>query len=288
MTDRFLFARPLLVAAWLSALPVAVAWLVSAPAAAQDNPADPEARAVEPKPPASKHPDRVYMKDLEGTWIARDYLERLRNLRAPHATARQAAGIAIKIKQDGPTYPILITNFQKAILNFVIDIQPDVRPGSYRLAVAKEDRPGLSASDLTYIYFRGERGADGVFQTLSIAEPNFARKRYLTYLRLSEPLESFVNRAVLAGKYRDADGQSYEFTEGGAATLPDRSFQYEVSLDPSRAHCELIISHQERDPKGKERVGFAWKGATLELYEVTGKKPPYKCKTKPFAVLTRE
>ena len=86
------------------------------------------------------------LKDLQGTWIARDYLERLRNLRAPHATARQAAGIAIKIEQEGATWPILITNFQKAILNFVIDVQPDAKPGSYRLAVAKEDRAGLSLS----------------------------------------------------------------------------------------------------------------------------------------------
>ena len=228
------------------------------------------------------------MKDLQGTWIARDYLERLRNLRAPHATARQAAGIAIKIEQEGSTYPILITNFQKAILNFVIDIQPDAKPGSYRLAVAKEDRPGLSASDLTYIYFRGERGANGVFQTLSIAEPNFAKKRYLTYLRLSEPLETFVNRAVLAGKYQDANGQSYEFTDAGEAILPDRSFKYEVSLDPNRAGCELIISHREHEPEGKERIGFAWKGPTLQLYEVTGRKPPFKCKAAPFAVLSRQ
>ena len=154
--------------------------------------------------------------------------------------------------------------------------------------MAKEDRPGLSLSDLTYIYFRGERDANGVFQTLSIAEPNFAKKRYLTYLRLSEPLETFVNRAVLAGKYQDANGQSYEFTDAGEAILPDRSFQYEVSLDPNRASCELILSHREREPEGKERIGFAWKGPTLQLYEVTGKKPPYKCKAAPFAVLTRQ
>lgn len=285
MTDRFLFARRSL-AALLLAAPLGLAGLASVPAAAQEQPADPEARA-QPKPP-SKYKDRVYMKDLQGTWIARDYLERLRNLRAPHATARQAAGIAIKIEQEGATWPILITNFQKAILNFVIDIQPDVKPGSYRLAVAKEDRPGLSASDLTYIYFRGERDAKGVFQTLSIAEPNFAKKRYLTYLRLSEPLETFVNRAVLAGKYQDANGQSYEFTDGGEAILPDRSFKYEVSLDPNRAGCELIISHREHEPEGKERIGFAWKGATLQLYEVTGNKAPFKCRATPFAVLTRQ
>lgn len=279
MIDRFLSARRFLAVSLL-------VMFASIPAVAQEQPADPEARP-EPKP-TSKHRGRVYLKDLQGTWIARDYLERLRNLRAPHATARQATGIAIKIAQEGPTYPILITNFQKAILNYVIDIQPDAKPGSYRLAVAKEDRAGLSLSDLTFINFRGERDANGVFQTLSIAEPNFAQKRYLTYLRLNEPLETFVNRAVLAGKYRDADGQSYEFTDAGEAILPDRSFQYEVSLDPNRATCELIISHREREPQGKERIGFAWKGATLQLYEVTGTKAPLKCKAAPFAVLTRE
>jgi hypothetical protein len=295
MTDRILFARRLfaalllaapLVLAGLASVPAAAQEQPAGPAAAQEQPADPEARP-QPKP-SSQYKDRVYMKDLEGTWIARDYLERLRNLRGPHATARQAAGIAIKIEQEGSTWPILITNFQKAITSSVIDIQPAGKPGSYRLTVAKQDRPGLTATDLTYIYFRGERDQNGLFQTLSIAEPNFARKRYLTYLRLSEPLETFVNRAVLAGTYRDADGQSYEFTEEGEAILPDRSFQYEVSLDPNRAGCELIISHREREPGGKERIGFAWKGATLQLYQVSGKKPPFKCKAAPFAVLTRE
>ena len=273
---------------WLAAvLALVVASFFGALAAAQEQPADPEARAQQPKP-SPRYKDRVYMKDLQGTWIARDYLERLRNLRAPHATARQATGIAIKIQQEGRGYTIIFTNFQKAIQNYVIDIQPDVKPGSYRLAVAKEDRSGISASELTYVYFRGERDANGVFQTLSIAEPNFAKKRFLTYLRLNEPLETFVNRAVLAGKYRDAEGQNYEFTDAGEAILPDRTFQYEISLDPSRASCELITSHAERDPAGKERIGFAWKGAALQLYEVTGKNPPFKCRSSPFAVLTRE
>jgi hypothetical protein len=38
----------------------------------------------------------------------------------------------------------------------------------------------------------------------------------------------------------------------------------------------------------RERIGFRWKGATLQLFEVTGKKAPYKCKAAPFAVLTRQ
>jgi len=263
---------------------------------AQDKPSDekpaPEAQIKDPEaapqPKPSRHKDRVYMKDLEGTWIARDYVERLRASRAPHATARQATGIAIKIQREGNSYPILITNFQRAVLMAVIDVQPTEKAKNYRLALAKEDRAGISADELTYMPFRGERDADGVFKTLSIAEPNFARKRYLTYLRLNEPLDTFVNRLVIAGKYVDAEGKAYEFSEGGDAVLPDRKFAYEVSLDPNNASCELLQSHREREPNGKQRVGYRWKGPELQLFQVTGKKAPYKCAAKPFAVLKRQ
>jgi hypothetical protein len=275
-------------AASLLSLSLFGAAVVAFPAAAQDKPAeaapdDPE--AAKPKPKPSRYKDRVFMKDLEGTWIARDYVERLRASRAPHATARAAAGIAIKIQRDGRSYPILITNFQRAVLMAVIDVQPTEKPRTYRLALAKEDRPGLSSSELTYMPFRGERNEQGVFRTLSIAEPNFAKKRYLTYLRLDGPLDAFVNRLVLAGKYVDAQGQAYEFTEGGDALLPGGKFAYEVSLDPTAARCELIQSHRERDPEGKERIGYAWHGAELQLFKVNGSKAPYSCEAKPYAVL---
>lgn len=274
---------------------VAASFALTFPGAAQETPVPvPEGSAdMQTQPPAQTKPvtpkksSRVYLKDLEGTWIARDYLERLRHSRAPHATARQATGIAIKIQREGSSYPILITDFRTAVLNFIIDLQPDQKPGSYRLAVAKVDRPGISSTELTYIYFRDQRNADDMFQALLISEPNFAKRRFLTYLRLSEPLENFVNRAVIAGQYQDAEGGYYEFTEQGDAILPDRSFAYEVSLDPSAAQCELLMSHREREPQGNERIGFAWKGAELQLFKVTGKKAPYKCASKPFAVLTR-
>jgi hypothetical protein len=269
---------------------VATLLLAAAAALAQDKPAeapaDPE-QAAKPKP-KPRHPDRVYLKDLEGTWVSRDYIERLRVVRSPHLTARRATGIAIEIQKEGSSYSILITNFQRAVLNAIIDVQPDEKAGSYRLVLAKEDRPGIPASETTLLYFRGERSADGTFTSLSIAEPNFARRRYLTYLRLTDPLDVFVNRAVLAGRYQDEEGKVYEFTEGGDATLPDRSFAYEISLDPASAACELIQDHRERNPEGKERIGFEWKGAQLHLYNVSGRKPPYKCDSKPFAILTRQ
>ncbi|HZP88218.1 MAG TPA: hypothetical protein VFB54_15515 [Burkholderiales bacterium] len=229
------------------------------------------------------------MKDLEGTWISRDYVERLKASRSPSEAARKGGGVAIKIQREGPTYPILITNFQRAILQAVIDVQPDIKPKSYRLAIAKEDRPAISASELTYMRFRGERDAGGTFKTLSISEPNFAKGKFLTYERLAGGLENFVNATVIAGRYTDAEGKRYEFTEAGEAVLPDRKFQYEVSLDPKAAiNCDLIESHREREQQGRERLGFRWKGEHLQLFKVVGSKAPYKCEAQPFAVLSQQ
>lgn len=257
----------------------------AAPAATPDGEGKGEAKK---RPLTAKQKDRVFIKDLEGTWIATDYVERLKKTRSPNQAGRKG-GVAIKIQREGPVYPILFTNFQRAVLQSVIDIQPDLKPKSYRLAVAKEDRGAVNAADLTYVYFRGEREANGAFKTLSISEPIFAKGKFLAYQRLDVPLEQFVNASVISGKYADAQGKTYEFNDGGDALLPDAKFAYEVSLDAKAAsNCDLLESHRERDPQGKQRIGFTWKGDTLQLFKVAGTKAPYKCEAQPYAVLTRQ
>jgi len=142
---------------------------------------------------------------------------------------------------------------------------------------------------VTYIVFRGAKNEHGKFDNLSIADPFFAKRKFLTFVRLPETLESYVNRAVIAGKYRDREGRSYEFTEAGDAVLPDRSFPYEVALDAKVGNCDLLHSHRERAPEGKERLGFAWKGADLQLYKTKLlSEDRYACEPKPFAILTRQ
>lgn len=263
---------------------------------AEANPASPGGGAAaegkgeaKKRPLSAKQKDRVFIKDLEGTWIAAGYVEQLKKTRSPQASARKGGGVAIKIQREGPVYPILFTNFQRAVLQSVIDVQPDVKPKSYRLAVAKEDRGAVNAADLSYVYFRGERDSSGVFKTLSISEPIFAKGKFLRYQRLDGALEQFVNATVIAGKYTDAQGKAYEFSESGDAVLPDATFPYEVSLDAKAAsNCDLLESHREREPQGKQRIGFAWKGDKLNLFKVAGDKPPYKCEAQPYAVLTRQ
>lgn len=241
----------------------------------------------EEKARSPKQIDRVFPRDLEGTWIAASYRDKLARTRSPRAAASANVATAIKIQRDNRTYPMLITNFQRAVLVALIDVQPDRKPQSYRLAVAKEDSGVVYASDLSYIYFRGERGKEGIFKSLSIAEPHFSKRKSVTYTRLDGDLEAYVNRTVIAGKYTDAQGRAYEFSETGEAVLPDRKFIYEVNLDASAARCDMLVSHGEREADGKERIGFAWKGETLQLFQVTGSKAPLTCAGTPFALLER-
>ena len=284
MADQHRFRRV------LCALFVFFALDSAAPARAQDKPATAaSAAAAQGAAKPQQRPirkDRVFVWDLQGTWISKAYLDRLKAWRSPHSAARQTPALVIKVDKQDKSYPILITNFQNAVLNFLLEVEPGGKPDTYRMVTAADDGV-VSSTEATYIYFRGTRNAQGKFDALSIADPHFAKRKFLPFVRLPDSLDTVVNRLTVAGKYADAEGRSYELTEAGDAILPDRKFAYEVSLDPRAANCDVLQSHPEREAGGQNRVGFAWAGTKLQLFNVKSvKKDRFACESKPFAVLT--
>ena len=284
MTDQHRFGRV------LCALFVVLVFNSAAPACAQEKPvtappAEPAQHGAKPQQRPIRN-DRVFVWDMQGTWISKAYLDRLKASRSPHAAARRTPALVIKVDKQDKSYPILITNFQNAVLNFLLEVEPGGKPDTYRMVTAADDGI-VSSTEATYIYFRGTRNVQGKFDALSIADPHFAKRKFLPFVRLSDSLDTVVNRLTIAGKYIDAAGQAYEFTDTGEAILPERKFAYEVSLDPRAANCELLQSHPEREAGGQTRVGFAWAGANLQLFNVKSvKKDRFACEAKPFAVLT--
>lgn len=255
--------------------------LLCAPVAAQEKPAT----DAQKRPP---RPDRVYLKDLEGTWVSESFMKALKASRSPRQAARQAPPIVIQMKKDNGVYPIVTTNFRSAVLNFVIEVEPDRKPRSWRLVTAKSEGI-INSSDVTYVYFTGKRASSGKFESLSIKEPHFAKRKRVDLAGLSEPLETFINRHTLAGKYKDERGGVYEFTEAGDATLPDRKFAYEILLDTSKSGCDVLLNHHERAPDKKEAVGFAAKGDKVLLYKAAAtSKGAWQCDAQPTATLTRD
>lgn len=240
------------------------------------------------RPKSAKQLTRVFVKDIEGLWITADYASALRATRMPHQAARKARPVVVNIQKEGRSYPILRTDFDKAVMQRVLDIEPDKAPGTNRIVAADTDTEAVSAAEATYIPFRGQKGVQGRFDTLSMAEPMFSRGKFRTYIRLVDSsLVGFINGTVLAGRYADEQGRVYQFTEAGEATFPDLTFPYEISLAALGATCDYFETPDDKAPGGKRRTGFGWADGKLQLFEATGATPAkVRCARKPFAVLS--
>ena len=251
--------------------------------------------AVAQTPPAQTpavRKDRIFLKDVEGIWINEAYLSVLTTLKSPHAAAKQAPPVVIAIRREGRAYPIVVTDFNKASLRAVLDVEPDGKPGAYRLVVGADDKP-VSSEDVKYIRFEAGRGAQGKIDRLRVAEPDFMKGKWAEYVPVGGELSPQLNRLVVAGNYRDEKGRAWIFNESGEATWPEQKFNYELSLNDPGANCDYLQSEGAAkgvdDKKGagdKKRYGYGWKAGKLSVYpaRLAGKK--VVCDAKPLAVLT--
>lgn len=237
--------------------------------------------------PRPVHKDRIFLKDIEGIWINEAYLSVLAALKSPHAAARKAAPLVIAIRREGRAYPIVVTDFNKASLQAVLDVEPDGKPGAYRLVVGVDDKP-MSSGEVKYIRFEAGKNAQGKIERLRLAEPDFMKGKWAEYVPLGGELSPQLNRLVIAGKYSDANGKAWIFDKSGEATWPEQKFNYELSLNDPGARCDYLQSESaaKGDDESKKRYGYSWKAGKLSIYpaRLAGKK--VVCDAKPLAVLT--
>jgi hypothetical protein len=233
-----------------------------------------------------RRPDRVFLHELEGIWVKAQYLEALDKGRMPHQVAKKVPPVVIAIQRQGRSYPIVTTNFfDKASVQAVLDVEPGKEPGLYRLVIGPDDRP-VSSAEVRYLWFRGERNAQGGFDRLNMAEPVFSKGKWAEYVSLGKDLAPRVNRAVIAGKYKDEKGATWDFSDGGQAYWPERTFAYEISLNDPAANCEYFEAEDLKAPDGKLRYGYAWRGGKLLLYPARLAGKSVRCDPRAFATLT--
>ena len=230
---------------------------------------------------------RVFMRDLEGIWVNQEYIEALRKSKMPHAVAKKTEPVVIAIRREGRSFPMVITNFERAAVQAALDVEPDKKPNSWRVVMAPDDQP-ISSDKVKFLWFRGARTGAGKFDRLEMAELFFKKGKWAEYVRVGDAIGPFVNGAVIAGRYTDQQGKAWEFSETGEAYAPEQTFHYELSLNDPRAGCEYIEGEDLKAADGIRRIGFAWKGDKLELFEAQLVKKRVRCDSKPFAVLTRQ
>ena len=240
------------------------------------------AQAQNPSPPSR---DRVYLRDIEGIWINEQYVKALAQLRSPHAAAKKTPPVVIAIKRDGRAFPIVVTDFDKASVQTVLDVEPDAKPGSYRLVVGAGDRP-MTSREVKYVYFQGSRNAQGRFERLRFAEIFLMKGRWADYILLPGEIGPYLNRLVLAGRYKDEQGRDWEFGESGEARWPDHKFAYELSLNDPGAGCEYLQTEDLKQGADNKRFGYAWKNGKLSIFPARMANKKVRCDARPLAVLT--
>jgi hypothetical protein len=229
--------------------------------------------------------ERVYIHDLEGIWMHDAYIEALKKTRMPHKVAKKVKPMVIAVRREGRAYPFLATDFEKAALMFVLDVEPDLKPGSYRLVLAKKNEP-TSSTEAEFLWFKGQRDADRKFRELDFKDPFIMEGKWATYKHVGMELGPVVNGIVLAGRYKDQDGQEWLFTETGQASFPDKSFYFELSINDKTAGCEYFEGEDMASEDGKSYYGYAWKAGKLQLFRAKISKERVRCEAKPFVELT--
>ncbi|MBI1398183.1 MAG: hypothetical protein GC151_19590 [Betaproteobacteria bacterium] len=233
--------------------------------------------------------DRVYARDLVGVWLNTAYLEALRKTRMPMAAEKLAHPIAMTIEQKGRSYPFVRTDFERAVLLRIIDIQPDTEKNGFRVILAENDMEAVPEDETTVIRFRGQKDVQGRFAELAVAEPEFGKGRFQAFTRIDGGLGPLVNDITVAGKYTDEQGRHYEFSSSGDATLPDGGFKYEVRLRTRGTTCDMIQASDEDSGKDPRRIGYRWTAGKLELFDVTkAADDTLTCGKTPVAVLKPE
>ena len=228
--------------------------------------------------------DRVFIHDLEGIWMIDSYVKALRESRMPHQAAKKEKPVVIAIKREGRVYPFVSTDFEKASLMVVLDVEPDVEPGSYRLVLGTKNEP-TSSDEAKYVLFKGTRNADRKFDKLAIKELFVMKGKWANYEWVGLKLGPVINGIVLAGKYKDRKGREWSFTDEGKASFPDKSFYYELSLNDKTAKCEYLEAEDLDAPDGKSFYGYRWKRGELQLYNARVSKDRVRCESTPFAFL---
>ena len=139
-------------------------------------------------------------------------------------------------------------------------------------------------SHTTFSFLSNWQTLEGVASTKKL-NPKVSLKK-VDYVYVGN-LNRFINRNTIAGKYKDSEGRLYIFTEEGKATFPERSFSYEVVLDPAVGDFDSFITDVRKAYGFWEHFAFKVDKDTLQLFNIISEDANDEPESSPFVTLMR-
>jgi hypothetical protein len=216
----------------------------------------------------------MILDELLGEWLNKNYSEALKKTRSP----MKAVGgypMAFKISKDGRLYQwLLIYGFHEAISR---DVRRLIATNQSHTYVVEYDEGKSSTLDKFII-----KKENSINEIIWLSKQHNKEKTF-SFVRAQPNIETYINRTVLAGSYRDLEGNNFIFNESGEAKWPDKTFRYQVNLDQEGVTCDMFAVSDGPDVIG---YGFTWQDTKLLVFNVKEIDDMIYCDRQPWLILS--
>jgi len=218
------------------------------------------------------------IKDLQGSWTRKEFIDMVRSTRSPFATHPET----VTIKD----HKFFWTSYHEGSWRKIVRMAMDKAKGDYRLVLGPWEEEHPSASELIEVPITLALGSNGEIEKITFLTDSVVTNKQEPFVRMTVPLGKLVAQILLVGTYKDQNGQSYVFGKSGMAVWPGASFPYEVALDATEAFCDYILVDPAKNPVNAKTYGFKWVDSKLRLFYIKEKEWGVNCEDQPFAILT--
>jgi hypothetical protein len=213
------------------------------------------------------------IKELEGDWIAKHYLESVQNTHLTFSDNPEWIEIS--------SAKLSWANGHEGYFRKIIHINKTSKKNEFRIVFGEREIDDPKPSEMISVLTRVKKDASGKIYSITFLEG--LDEISSDYERIPTSIEKYLNKLLLVGRYKDAKGRIYSFDEAGIAHWPLQTFSYEFYLDSfNRNKDYFYIEYITHDKKtlsivtGPIAYGFKWKHGRLEIFQISGDELDYK------------
>lgn len=212
------------------------------------------------------------LTNIDGFWVSEKYLAALKTNKAPFNENPETLEIDTKGKK------LKWTNFHEGYARHIFEYRKE--NDFYMLKVSE---PESSKPEAEVVRFSIEGEA------IIFNEGRLVDQKNERFIKIPSELPDYANKLILSGRYKDAEGKSYIFTEQGNAIWPELTFDYDLVLDSTEAACPYISSSMKDDEGYPKSFGYKWDAEFLYIFDIVEDgDAPISCAKEPFLKLVRE
>ncbi len=210
-----------------------------------------------------------HLANIDGFWVSEKYLATLKTNKAPFNGNPETLEIDTKGKK------LKWTNFHEGYARNIFEY------GKENLLKVSEPESSKPETEVVRFSIEGE--------AIVFKEGRLVDQKNERFIKIPSDLPNYANTLILSGRYKDAEGKSYSFTEEGNAVWPGLTFDYDLVLDSTEAACPYISSSIKDDEGYPKSFGYKWDSEFLYIFDIVEDgEAPISCAKEPFLKLVRE